>query len=167
MSRNQLVAGLLWICVFAWSTWVGGTLYQMLVVVPVWSAAPPGSIHDFLRSTDYNRLILRFFGPPFIAGRVLSVVAALAAAWYLPRQRAALLVALACIALVTVMTLAYVYPINSVLFFGRAAGSHSPEEIRAMASHWVLADRIRFAIGIVAFVAILWAFRQPVPAPTH
>ncbi len=164
MGRNLIVSVLLWICVFAWSAWVGGTLYQMLVVVPVWSAAPPGSIRDFLRATDYNRLVLRFFGPPYIAVRVLPVLLALAAAWPLPRQRAALLIATGCILVIVAITLGYIYPINSVLFFGDTSG-RSPEEIRQMAARWVRADRIRFLIGLAAFAAILWAFRLPTTAP--
>ncbi len=165
MGRNLIVSVLLWICVFAWSTWVGGTLYQMLVVVPVWSAAPPDSIRDFLRATNYNRLILRFFGRPFIAARVLPVLLALGAAWPLPRQRAALLIATACVAIIVVLTLGYVYPMNAVLFFGDAGAGRSPDEVRELAARWVRADRIRFLIGLVAFAAILWAFREPLGAP--
>ena len=32
-----------------------------------------------------------------------------------------------------------------------------------MADRWIFADRLRFAVGVVAFLAVLWAFRLPVP----
>jgi hypothetical protein len=39
----------------------------------------------------------------------------------------------------------------------------SAEEIRAMADRWVFADRLRFVVGVVAFLALLRAFKLPVP----
>jgi hypothetical protein len=152
---------LLWLSVIAQSTWIGGTLYQMLVIVPIWSAALPESARAFFQDTAYNQTVFRFFGPPFMLARLLPVVAALVAGWYLPRHRAALLVAVTCLVLAVIFTFVYIYPINAVLF-AQAGGSHSPEEIRVMAQHWILADRLRFVVGVVAFLAILWAFRLPV-----
>lgn len=31
-----------------------------------------------------------------------------------------------------------------------------------MASQWIFADRLRFAVGSLGFLAVLWAFRQPI-----
>lgn len=59
-------------------------------------------------------------------------------------------------------TLAYVSPINAVLF-AQTGGSHGAEEIRTMAARWIMADRLWFVVGIVAFLAILWAFKEPIP----
>jgi uncharacterized membrane protein len=164
--RERILVVLLWLLVIAHRTWVGGTLYQMLVIVPMWSASPPESVRAFFQGTDYNRTIFNFFGPPFIAGRNLLMVAALSAGWHLPRHRFALLLAAACFAFAVVFTLLYIYPINAVLF-EQAGGSHSAEEIRAMADRWIFADRLRFAVGVVGFLAVLWAFRLPMPAPRH
>lgn len=160
--RNQILVIFTWLSVIALSTWIGGTLYQMLVIVPMWSASPPESVRSFFQGTDYNRLIFRFFGPPFMVARTLPVVAALFVGWHLPRHRSALLLAAGCLAFVVVFTLAYIYPINAVLF-EQAGGSHRAEEIRAMADRWIFADRLRFAVGVVAFLAVLWAFRLPIP----
>jgi hypothetical protein len=161
--RNQILVIFLWLSVIALSTWIGGTLYQMLVIVPIWSASPPESVRSFFHGTDYNRLIFRFFGPPFMVARSLPVVAALFVGWHLPRHRYALLLAASCLVFAVVFTLAYIYPINAVLF-EQAGGSHSAEEIRAMAGRWIFADRLRFAVGVVAFLAVLWAFRLPIPS---
>jgi hypothetical protein len=32
----------------------GGTLYQMVVIVPMWSAAPPESVRAFFEGTAYR-----------------------------------------------------------------------------------------------------------------
>jgi hypothetical protein len=158
--RERTFVLLLWLSVIAQSTWVGGTLYQMLVIVPMWSAAPPESVRAFFEGTAYNTTIWRFFGPPFMAARLLPVLLALAVGWPWRRHRIALLVAVLCLAFAVVYTVVYIYPINEVLFT-QAGGSHTAEEVRSMAERWIFADRLRFAVGCVAFGAILWAFRTP------
>jgi hypothetical protein len=160
--REWILALMLWLSVIAQSTWVGGTLYQMLVIVPMWNASPPESVRSFFRGTDYNRLIFRFFGPPFMAARTLPVLLALLAGWHLPRHRGPLILAVTCLLFAVVYTLAYIYPINRVLF-EQAGGDQSDEEICAMASRWIYADQLRFVVGVVAFLAILWTFRLPIP----
>ena len=160
--RNQALNVLLWYAIFAWGIWLGGTLYQMVVIVPMWSVAPPESLRAFLQSTDYNRTIYHFFGPPFIAARIIPMLIAFALAWHLPKHRLVLGVAAACVAAIVVFTLAYIYPINAVLF-DQAGGGRSAIEVTAMVRTWIWADRIRFGVGIVAFVAILRAFRLPLP----
>lgn len=161
--RTRILAVCLWLSVLALSTWVGGTLYQMLVIVPLWSASPPESVRAFFQGTDYNRTIFQFFGPPFIVARNVPVVAALIVGWHLPRHRRALLIATACFTVFgAIFTFLYVYPINAVLF-EQAGGSQSPNEIRALANEWIFRDRVRFAIGLIGFVAVLHAFRLPIP----
>lgn len=50
-TRDRILVVLLWLSVLAQATWVGGTLYQMLVIVPMGSAAPPESGLGLLVST--------------------------------------------------------------------------------------------------------------------
>jgi hypothetical protein len=159
-TRQRALNVLLWYAVFAWGTWFGGTLYQMLVIVPMWSASPPESVYAFFLGTDYNRTIFNFFGPPFMAARVVPIVAALALAWHLPRHRAALGLAVLCLVVTVIFTFAYVYPINAVLF-AEAGADLSSAEIAELVRNWIWADRLRFVVGIVAFVALLKAFRLP------
>ncbi|MDH4109910.1 MAG: DUF1772 domain-containing protein [Gammaproteobacteria bacterium] len=161
-TRDRILIVLLWYLVFAWGSWFGGTVYQMLVVVPLWSAAPPDSVVAFFQGTDYNRTIFHFFGPPFMAARVLPAIVALALAWHRPKHRFALGTAVVCMIAAVVFTLAYVYPINEVLF-QQAGGGRPPAEIANMVDTWVLADRVRFVVGATAFVMLLRAFRLPLP----
>jgi hypothetical protein len=59
-----------------------------------------------------------------------------------------------------VFTLFYIYPINNVLFL-QAGGNQGPDEIRAMARQWIIADRVRFGVGCVGFLALLRALSIP------
>jgi len=161
--RDRILVAFLWLSVIGLSTWVGGTLYQMLVIVPIWNASPPESIRGFFQGTDFNRTIFHFFGPPFMMARSLPVVGALLAGWHLRGHRLPLVVATICIAFGVLFTLFYVYPINAVLF-EQAGGGHSAAEVRWMADRWIFADRLRFGVGVVGFFAVLWAFRLPIPS---
>jgi Domain of unknown function (DUF1772) len=158
--RDRVLVVMLWLAIIGMGSWAGGTLYQMVEVVPVWSASPPESVRTFFRDTDFGRHKVRFFGPPTMAARNLPLAIALVAAWPWPRHRAWLLLAIGCFAFGLILTLAYVYPINSILF-NQAGGSGSDDEIRSMVSRWIFADRIRFVVGLVGLFAVLQAFRLP------
>ena len=85
--RDKALNLLLWYAIFAWGIWLGGTVYQMVVVVPMWSASPPESVRAFFQGTSYNHTIFHFFGPPFMAARLIPTIIALALAWHLPKHR--------------------------------------------------------------------------------
>ena len=159
-TRYRIAQLLLWLAVLGASVWVGGTLYQMLVIVPIWSASPPDSVRAFFLGTKYNETIWNFFGPPYMLARGLPVFGALALAWPSAQHRKWLLVAALCGIFTVFFTLAYIYPINNVLFM-QAGGNHTAEEIQAMARTWIWADRVRFGIGVFAFFTLLRAFTIP------
>lgn len=161
--RERILLISLWLSVLALTTWVGGTLYQMVVIVPLWSSAPPESVRAFFQGTEWNRTIVNFFGPPFIVARNLPLLAALIAGWHLPRHRRALLTAAVCFTgFGALFTVAYVYPINALLF-EQAGETESADEVRRLASRWILFDRVRFGVGLVGYGAVLHAFRLPIP----
>ena len=161
MTRENALLWSLWLAGIFVALWVGGTLYQMLVIVPIWTASPPESLRSFLR-TDYVHMVLRFFGPPFIAARTVPMVVALAAGWRSAPHRRALVVALGCWLFVVGFTLLYIYHLNDTLF---ALGPSQPGDVetRELLGRWILADRFRFGVGCVCFIALLWAFRLPLP----
>ena len=162
--RDRALTAMLWLSIVGMGSWAGGTLYQMVEVVPVWSASPPESVRTFFRDTDFGRHKVRFFGPATMVARNLPMILALVAAWPRPRHRAWLLLAITCFAFGLILTLGYVYPINAVLF-DQAGGSASDSEIRSMVSRWIFADRIRFVVGLVGLFAVLQAFRLPMSSP--
>jgi hypothetical protein len=162
-TRNTVLLISLWLSVIAMSTWVGGTLYQMSVIVPLWSASPPESVRAFFLGTNWNRTVFSFFGPPFILARNVPIVIALVAGWHSPPHRRAILLTTACFTVFgALFTVFYVYPINDVLF-AAAGGSRNPDEIRALVATWIFRDRLRFGVGLVGFTALLHAFRLPMP----
>jgi hypothetical protein len=142
-TRNVITVVLLWISVLSWSIWVGGTVYQMLVIVPMWSGSLPESLHTFLNATNFTHYVLRFFGPRWIPLRYLSLLALVACGWNLPTHRRLFLSATIMMVLGLVFTLAYIYPINHVVFDQAGAGLGA-EEVRRLAHRWIIADRVRF-----------------------
>ena len=83
---------------------------------------------------------------------------ALILGWRFNPHRKYLLITLLCTLFVIIFTLAYVYPINDILIF-KAGGDGSSEEIKSMVNHWILADRLRFAVGLVGYLFLSKAFR--------
>lgn len=163
MARNTITLVLLWLSVLLMSIWVGGTLFSMSVIVPLWSASPPESVRAFFTGTDFNRTIGNFFGPPWMVARALPVLLLLISGWNLQTHRKYFVAMTACMIFGLTFTLAYIYPINAVLF-AQAGGNHTAEEIRAMARHWILADRVRFAVLSIGFLALLRALSIPIPS---
>jgi hypothetical protein len=163
MTRDNILLGSLWLSVVLIALWVGGTLYQMIVIVPLWTASPPESLRAFL-SADYVHTVLNFFGPPFIAARTACLAVALVAGWNSIPHRLALSIALACWLVVIGFTLLYIYPMNDALF---VAGPFplNDDSMSELLRRWIVADRFRFAMGCVSFIALLQAFRLPRPPP--
>ena len=162
--RQRLFRLLLWISVLTWTTWIGGTLYQVVVIVPIWSASLPHNLHVLFHDLQPNLsdTARNFFGPSWTLPRYLPPVLALGVGWSMTTHRRWLLVTAVCAVIIVASTFLYVYPINAVLFFAPARGSQSPEELRALAEHWIMVDRIRYAVGVLGFCALLRAFSLPV-----
>ena len=142
------------------TTWVGGTMFSMLVIVPTWNASLPESLTALFIETEYGRNIWNFFGPPWMIARNLPVVLALAAGWHLRTHRKLLLFVAGCAVCGVAGTLIWIYPINDVLFF-KAGFGLSTDELRELANRWIWADRLRFAVGVTSFVVLLRAFSLP------
>lgn len=160
--RNTFFQFFLWLAVIGFSIWVGGTLFSMTVIVPMWSESPPESVTQFFGQTSFNTHIFNFFGPPWMVARNLPLLLALLLGWQSKTHRKYLLIAFATIVGGIVYTLAYIYPINEVLMT-QAGGGRSGEQIQHMAEKWIFADRLRFAIMFVGYIFLLKAFRLPIP----
>lgn len=163
MRRERITRFFLWWAVLGLSIWVGGTLFHMLVIVPLWSGQPPESIRLFFKGTEFNRTISNFFGPPWMVMRILPIFGALVSAWPSRFHRNYLLVSAVCMAFGIVYTLTYIYPINEILFI-QAGGSRTSEEIKEMVRRWIFADRLRFAVGLIGYICLLRAFSKPLPS---
>jgi hypothetical protein len=165
-TKNTLTVVLLWICVIVWSIWVGGTVYQMLVIVPIWSDSLPQSLYAFFKGTSWNHNIVRFFGPYWMPVRFLPLYGLIFFGWDQRAHRPLFIVTAICMTFVLVFTLTYVYPINAVLFT-QAGADHSVEEIRGLLHRWIIADRARFVVGCIGYLALLRAFSIPMVRDAH
>jgi len=163
-TNNTVTLILLWISVIVWSIWLGGTIYQMLVIVPIWSDSLPESLHAFFKGTSFNHNIWYFFGPRWIPVRFLPLYGILFFGWRLPTHRSLFIVTVICMSFVLVFTLTYVYPMNAVLFT-QAGGNLSVAELRAMLHRWIIADRLRFVVACVGYLALLRALSIPITKP--
>lgn len=158
--RQKLFIIFLWLAVINLSIWIGGTLFHMIVVLPIWSQPLPGSVKEFFGGTRAYEYLLNFYGPKWMVIRILPVIISLLLGWYSRRHRYFLLITTSTLALGIILTIIYVYPINEAIMAKAGEGS-SPDEIRRMVSNWILADRLRFAIIFIGYSFLLWAFRLP------
>jgi hypothetical protein len=164
-TRDIFALVFLWIAVLSWGIWVGGTIYQMAVVVPVFSASPPGSLRPLLTSTDFPSHLVNFFGPRWMSVRALSVFGALICGWHLRAHRPFFVVAALCMTATVVFSLAYIYPLNTALF--GEPGSNTEQEIRAMLHVWIIADRARLLVVSIGYLALLRAMNIAFPRSGH
>ena len=160
MSRELIVKILLWYNVVSLAVWMGGTLYQMIVIVPIWSASPPESLQSFLKGTTFTSHILHFFGPVTQIFRAVPLFALVALAWRYETIRPWVTACAVTLLIGLVMTRVYIYRINDVLFW-RAGEGLSADEVRSLVRNWILADRIRFAIMAGGWLCLLRAFSLP------
>jgi hypothetical protein len=156
-TRELLVKVLLWYNVLSLAIWAGGTVYQMLVVVPLWSASPPESLTAFLKGTQFTTTIVHFFGPKTQVLRAAPLLALAVVAWKYDGLRPWVLACAATMAVGLVMTRAFIYPMNDVLFWNAGAGV-APDELRALVTKWIWWDRARFAIMTGGWICLLRAF---------
>lgn len=161
--RTRIAQVLLWISVLNMGIWIGGTLYMMLVLNPLWTASPPESVRAYWVDARLYTTIFNFFGPVWMPIRNLPILAALIACWNAPTHRNYLLINVGIGLCGLVLTLGYIYPINAVLFTP-AISSVSVDAARTMTHHWIVADRIRFAAMFIGYLALLRAFSIPLPA---
>lgn len=157
--KHGLYVFFLWWSVIAIGLWVGGTLFHILVVQPLWTNDLPGSVYFFFTQTKFNETIWNFFGPPWMITRLLPLLLCIIWGWNGSlAQRNYLIVAGICWIFITVYTLVYIYPINDILF--KQAGASQPAEvIKGLVTKWLFADRMRFAIGTIGYICLLKVFR--------
>jgi len=82
----------------------------------------------------------------------------------LPAHRPLFIITAICMTFVLVFTLIYVYSINAVLFT-QAGGDLNVAELRAMLHRWIIADRVRFVVTCIGYLALLRALSIPITKP--
>src|SRR4030095_312884 len=159
--RQRLFILFIWLSVINLSIWIGGALFHMIVVLPLWSPPLSESVQKFFGNTKAYDYLLDFYGPKWMIIRILPIIVSLLLAWNSKRHRYFLLVTVLTIAFGILLTIIVVYPINDAIM-GKAGAGSSSAEIKRMVNTWILADRVRFAVILVGYFFLLWAFRLPI-----
>ena len=158
--RKKLFTFFLWLSVINLSIWIGGTMFHMIVVLPLWSRPLPDSVENFFGGTRAYEYLLDFYGPMWMLIRILPIIIALLLGWNSKRHRYFILITLLTIVLGVILSIIVVFPINEAIMAKAGVGS-SPEEIKRMVHTWIQSDRLRFAVIFVGYIFLLWAFRLP------
>ncbi len=148
--RNKLASALLIASIFAWGIWCGGQVFNELMTVPKWSAAPPESLkaYDALPSKGG----LPFFPISGLTFFVLAIAAAIAA-WKSARRSRIWLALSAGISVVLFVPLVfYLAPLVQSMFQHSIAGDLPAADIVAGVERWKLGNRIRLIVELFGFV---------------
>lgn len=155
---NLIARFFLWMTVIAWGFWLGGLMYETVVLMPLWSANLPQSVLEWNSRPDFVVNPTRFYIPTVLT-LILSSLLATILSWKSGNQRLWLILSSLCAITAFVFTIIYFFPKNDVLFRNQNTGL-SGEEITAIANAWIRANWIRFVMMIVGFLASLKAFSQ-------
>jgi hypothetical protein len=134
---------------------IGGNVFQMIVIDPIWSASPPESVR-WVSGTPLVSRLARFHANPLGLIGLLALLVSPLLAWDMPALRTWLLLAIAIQAVIILGTVLYVWPINKVLFEQTGEGFDAGT-ITTMARRWLLADRIRLVFRLASFLCLLRA----------
>ena len=147
----------LWTAVIAWSFWLGGLLYEIIVITPLWSANLPNSVLEWNARPNFVVNPTRFY-IPIVVTVILSSLLGMILSWKSGNGRLWLLLSTVCGIAAFVFTLVYFFPKNDVLFRNQNANL-SGEEITAIAHAWLTANQIRAAIMAIGLFSALKAFK--------
>ena len=130
----------------------GGSLYDTIVLAP--NLQGGGTVLDHGRLFMWAATPGSFFRILAPASQVL-VIAAVVVCWRIPQSRGPLLLALAALVIADVVTFAYHYPRNAIMFTSPL--TVGPERLRTAASEWQAANYLRVALVLAAWVGVLRA----------
>ena len=155
--RHKLASGLLIASVFAWGIWCGGQVFNELMTVPIWSAAPPESLKVYRELPRKGGApFFPIFHPLFV---VLAIGAALAA-WKSARRSRKWLALSALIAITLFVSLVfYLAPLVMGMFRHSVAGDLPASEIVAGVERWKSGTRICLLVELFGFACSVIALR--------
>jgi hypothetical protein len=145
---------LLWLFVIWLGVQQGGGLYESRVVVPQWSAVPPGEIEAAMERSGQKSSGYRFW--PFVSPPVaLLALANAAVAWTVPGARGAWWQAAAALSILYSLA-TYLYFVPNMFKLWRAS-TIAPAETEQRRARWLRFNSVRHVVGLMAFVAALKA----------
>ena len=161
--RTLIAQAVLWLFVFSSSIQMGGAVYEMLVVNPLWLDSPPESVTNWNPVPQFAIEPGRFWAVA-VPLYMLATIAILITSWFMPapRRKWALLAGV-CTLAVIVSTGLFFVPILRETIMSRGAGL-SAEEITTKVNLWVNWNWLRMAVVFVGWVAGVRALSLNLPA---
>jgi len=164
-ERSSIAQLLLRIFVVALGVEIGAGLYETLVVLPLWSAAPPESVTAYHRHLVANPQFAlnaggRFwmFATPFVG---VTALAALLSGWRTRPEHRKWRIAGAILALIVVgSTFAWFVP-NIMRLHSPQVLAMSAEEVASVTNWWVRLNWVRVVIYSAGWLAALRALSIP------
>jgi len=155
--RNKSASVLLIASVLILGVWCGGQIFNELMTVPKWSAAPPESLkaYDALPSKG-GFPFFPLFNPLFV---LLTIGAAVAAWKSARRSRIWLALSAGTSIVVCISLIVYLVPLVSGMFQHSIAGDMPAAEIIAGIEQWKTGNRIRLIVELFAFFFSIMALR--------
>ncbi len=159
MAREFVAQFLLYLIIALVGISVGGNVYEMLVLDPLWSASPPDSVRKFFKGTPFARAMQKFWLSKLAKYSLFVLLAAVVAAWNEPARRLWLVAAVVALAVQYLLTIPYIFPRKKLLF--RAADDTPADAICQATRQLVLANRFRLFFKLVEFFCLLRALATP------
>jgi hypothetical protein len=152
--RAHIAEALLWLATIWWGVWFGGQLFNALMVVPIFSASPPGSLTAWYQNRRTN--VLDFFLVFNSLWIFLALLASLVAGWRVHAARRKW-VALSAVAafVATVFVLGWMArTIGTLITPGNGL---TAEQSVALLRLWTTANWVRLGVEFCGFVFALRA----------
>lgn len=130
-------------------------MYEMVVILPLWSSAPPESVIAWNSRPQFIINPTQFYLPVALTC-VLSSSGAFVAAWKVGKNWRWHLISAASAIATLGFTLAFFFSKNEVLFRNQHGGL-SGGEITAIANAWIAGNWVRVVIMAIGFLASLSA----------
>ena len=157
-SRVRWLVIFLWASVFAWGVGLGAKLFELVVLIPAWSANPPASLSLLPYGPRWPFNPGAFFQPLSLL-LVLGTLGALISGWKTSRTyKAWLWASLISLLVIWVATPTVFWPMIRDLY-GASTGARPLTEAAAksLAAQWIVYDWIRTAFIAVGFVCAIRA----------
>jgi hypothetical protein len=161
--RHPIEQTLLWLFVILSALVIGGGLYEMRVIVPLWANSPPDSAWYW----EAQRLNVPQYAPNsglrlwifLMLAHLLLSIATLIAGWRTRiEHRRWLFISTIAFIVLHVCALVWFVPVITQILNSRSLGL-SPEQVVAKTHLWVGLSWVRFSFGVAGFVAGLRALK--------
>jgi hypothetical protein len=154
--RNRIAEISLWAFVISLGILIGATIFEAIVITPLWAGSPPESVRGWNENPHYAINSGKFFGL-IVPALLLSSLVSLIVGWKMPwTRRKWLIAAVVCTLIGYAATSLFFVPILRETIFTRGTGLTDPEIVGKVNS-WVTYNWWRMALQIAGWLAALRA----------